>query len=172
MIKEAQFIRLFVEHESRLRGFAASLMPCPVDAKDVLQESCVAMWKKMGDLKDEDGFVPWAFTFIRFTALNHIRKHRRSKLVFCEELLELNADEALEEVEVLETEHAYLVECLNQLAPKHRELVRRYYASTEVRMQDVARAMDKPVAGLYKALERTRLALRQCIESRLVGDES
>ena len=35
------------------------------------------------------------------------------------------------------------------------------------RMADIARDLQKPVAGLYKSLERTRDALRSCIEQYL-----
>lgn len=170
MINESQFIRLFVEHEPSLKGFAISLMPCAVDAQDVLQDACVAMWQKIGTLRDEEGFVPWALTFVRLTALNHIRKKRRSKLVFSEELIELNSIEAEGEVDRAQAESRLLRECINHLPPKQQDLVRRYYASTKVRMQDVARQLERPVAGLYKALERTRAVLRDCIERRLEGE--
>lgn len=88
MIREEQFVRLFVSHEGELRAFALTLMPCPADAEDVMQEACVAMWQRIGDLEKKQSFRPWAYTFVRFTALNRIRKRNRSPLMFSGELME------------------------------------------------------------------------------------
>lgn len=167
MIKEQAFIRLFVRHEAELRGFAISLIPSVEDAQDVLQDACIAMWKRIDRLDNEEGFIPWAYTFIRLTALNRIRKSRRSKLVFSEALVELNAEEAGRESERARAEHRALRECMEHLPPQHLELVRCYYAARKVRMQDLAREMSRPVAGLYKALERSRAALRGCVDQRM-----
>lgn len=167
MIKEDSFIRLFVRHEAELRAFAISLIPSVEDAQDVLQDACIAMWRRIDTLKSEDGFIPWAYTFVRLTALNRIRKLRRSKLVFSDSLVELNAEEAGKESERARAEMQSLQECMQSLQPKHQELVQAYYCKTKVRMDDLAQTMDRPVAGLYKALERIRVALRTCIDKRM-----
>lgn len=82
MISEKQFVGLFLDHEAELRAFAMSLVPQRADAEDVLQEACVAMWKRIGDLKNEEAFRAWAYTFVRFTALNKIRRQQRRARVF------------------------------------------------------------------------------------------
>ncbi len=167
MLREQTFIRLFVRHEAELRGYAISLIPSIEEAQDVLQDACIAMWQKIGTLDNEEGFVPWAYTFVRFTALNRIRKLRRSRLVFSEALIELHAKEAEQESERARAERRALRECMEQLPPRQLALIRRYYAATKVRMEDLAREMDRPLAGLYKALERTRASLRDCIDQRM-----
>ena len=167
MIREQTFIRLFVRHEAELRGFAISLIPSIEDAQDVLQDACIAMWQRIDALENEEGFVPWAYTFVRLTALNKIRKLRRSKLVFSEALVELNAEEAGQESARARAERQALRECMERLPPQQHALVRSYYTTTKVRMEDLARELSRPVAGLYKALERTRAALRDCIAQRL-----
>lgn len=169
MISEKTFIKLFVQHEAELRGFAISLVPSMADAQDVVQDACIAMWGRIGSLDNEDGFVPWAYTFVRLTALNRIRKLRRSKLVFSEALVELNAEEAGQETERVRAEHQALRQCMESLPPQHLALVRSYYRAGKVRMEDLAQEMERPVAGLYKALERARAALRECIDQRMSG---
>lgn len=170
MIPEEQFIRLFVRHEGELRAFASTLMPCPADAEDVVQDACVAMWQRIGDLENAQSFRAWAYTFVRFTALNKIRKQKRSPLLFSESLLETLAGEGEGESERARAEIKALTDCLDKLPPDQRELVSQYYHSAAIRMDDVARALQRNVAGLYKAMERTRHALRTCIEKRLVRD--
>ena len=171
MVKEDAFIRLLVRHEAELRGFAVSLLPSVEDGLDVLQEACVAMWQRIDTLRDEAGFLPWANTFIRLTALNRIRKMQRSKLVFSNALVDLNAREAGGESERTRTEFLALQHCLEQLPVHQLALVRRYYATTKVNMQDLAKEMNRPVAGLYKMLERTRASLRDCIDRRMADHD-
>ena len=170
MIRESQFVRLFVRHEAELRAFAMTLLPHAADAEDVVQDACVAMWKRIDDLKDEGVFRSWAYTFVRFTALNKIRKQQRSPLVFSEKLVELLAEEGAAEAGRVRAEFDALAVCLEKLPAAQRDLVQRYYTSADVRMADVAAALQRNVAGLYKALERTRDALRSCIEQRLAEE--
>ncbi|HKK18297.1 MAG TPA: sigma-70 family RNA polymerase sigma factor [Opitutales bacterium] len=167
MISETQFIGLFLHHEAELRAFAMSLLPQRADAEEVLQEACVAMWKRIGDLRDEEAFRAWAYTFVRFTALNKVRRQQRRGWVFSEELTELLAEEGEAEAARARAELDALTHCLETLPSKQRDIVKRYYASSRVRMADLARKLERNVAGLYKAMERTRDALRVCIEQRL-----
>lgn len=167
MIREEQFIRLFVRHEPELRAFAATLMPRSTDTEDVVQDACVAMWQRIGDLDHEGAFRAWAYTFVRFTALNRIRKLKRDPLVFSENLVGILAAEAEGEADLAQAELSALESCLEKLSTAQRDLVQRYYRSAAVRMADVAAALDRSIAGLYKMLERTRHALRECIGKQL-----
>jgi RNA polymerase sigma-70 factor (ECF subfamily) len=167
MIKEHQFVRLFVRHEAELRAFAMTLLPRPADADDAVQDACVAMWQRIGELEEEKAFRSWAYTFVRFTALNKARKLQRSPLVFREEVVDLLADEGERDAERAGDVLQALAVCLEKLPEGQKDLVRRYYQSATVRMADVAESLQRNVAGLYKALGRTREALRVCIEQRL-----
>lgn len=170
MICEEQFVRLFVSHEGELRSFARTLMPCPADAEDVVQDACVAMWQRISDLENEQSFRPWAYTFVRFTALNRIRKRNRSPLMFSGDLVEVLAEEGRMDADRANAEIRALASCLDKLPAPQRDLVRRYYTNSSTRMADVARAVERNVVGLYKALERTRDSLRVCIEKTLIEE--
>ena len=164
---DEKLIRLFVQHEAELRAFAMTLLPSPADAEDVVQDACVAMWKRMGDLNKEESFRSWAYTFVRFTALNHVRKRQRSPLVFSDTLTELMAEEGSEEQERAQVEIQSLASCIQKLPDEQRELIQQYYNKNKVNMKEVAQILQRNTAGLYKALERTRDALKTCIESQL-----
>ena len=45
-----QLIRLFAHHEGGLRAFVRSLLPSREHADEVIQETCVVLWRKFGDL--------------------------------------------------------------------------------------------------------------------------
>lgn len=172
MIPEHQFIRLFVQHEAELRAYATTLMLRYADAEDVVQDACIAMWERIDSLKEPKAFLSWAYTFVRFTAFNKIRKQENSPLIFCEELVELMAAEGEREAPAVGSELRALTSCLEKLPQEQRDLVNRYYHSSKVRMADVARQLGKSTGALYKALERTRDALRACVERQMAKEEA
>ena len=46
------FLRLYTEHEPSLRGFVRSLLPSREDAREVMQDLAVALWRKFETLAD------------------------------------------------------------------------------------------------------------------------
>lgn len=167
MVTEEQFIGLFVRHEAELRAFALTLMLQPAEADDLLQEACIAMWRKIDTLENEEAYRSWAYSYLRFTALNRRRKQHRSPLVFSDEMIELMASEATAEGDLAEAEQEALSGCLEKLEGKQRDLISRYYASTTRTVADLSAELNRPAAGIYKTLERTRHALRVCIKEGL-----
>ena len=93
-LSEGDFMRLFVKHEPALRAFARSILPDWNSVEDALQEASVTMWEKLGQLRDEDGFLPWAKVILRFKCLSSIAAVRRNRHVLSDQVPELIADEA------------------------------------------------------------------------------
>ena len=56
------------------------------EAADVLQEACLAMWRKIGTLESEQAFRRWAYSYVRLTALNYRRKQQASPLRFTDQM--------------------------------------------------------------------------------------
>ena len=76
---EAEFMRLFVRHEPVLRAYARTILPDWNSVDDALQEASVTMWEKLGQLRDEDGFLPWAKVILRFKCLSTVAAIRRER---------------------------------------------------------------------------------------------
>lgn len=167
MVTEEQFIALYVRHEPELRSFARSLMPQREDAADVLQEACVAMWRKIGTLESERAFRRWAYSYVRLTALNQRRKREASPLRFTDALIEIMAEEWEHEGDLAHAEREALVRCLEELPEPQRKLLAHYYASSKTTVVGLSERLQRPVAGIYKSLERARAALRKCVELKL-----
>lgn len=166
-IAEGDFLRLFVKHEEALRAFARVLLPTWEAVDEVLQEASVVMWKKLAQLDAQENFLPWAKVIVRFEALRMRRDHARDRHVFSDEVLELLANEAADVVEdVWEREREALKDCLQHLAPHHRELMLAPYAG-EGRVTRLAEEMGRTVNSLYKLLGRLREKLLRCVEDKL-----
>ena len=169
-IAESDFLRLFLRHEEALRAFARVLLPTWDSVDEVMQESSVVMWKKLGQLDSANGFLPWAKVIVRFEALRLRREHARDRHVFSGEVFELLANEAAEVSEAQwERERAALRDCLAQFTLPHRELVLAPYAGAG-RVTRLAEQSGRSVNSLYKLLGRLREKLVRCVEAKLAQE--
>ena len=84
-----EFHRLFLEAERDLYRYVCAILPRPQDARDVVQETALALWENFEQFDGTRPFVPWALRF----ALNKARQHaacegRRSFILEDDSLLE------------------------------------------------------------------------------------
>lgn len=156
-----QFLRLYVEHEAALNGFVRTLVPGREDAREVMQEVAVVLWRKYEELSDIADFRRWAFGVAKFKALAFTRDRMRDRLVFDEEVLELLAAEVTDHADAYATEREALDECLAKLDGAQRKLLDAAYAPG-ARIDELATAAGCSPMSFYKALHRIRLALMDC----------
>ncbi|MDF1752358.1 MAG: sigma-70 family RNA polymerase sigma factor [Verrucomicrobiales bacterium] len=161
-----RFLRLYVREEESLRGFVRSFVPTLEDAREVMQEVAVVLWKKFDSLDDDENFRRWAFGVARLEALQYRRRIARDRLVLSESVLEVLADEAEELSENFDAERRALQKCLGELPAARRALVEQAYAPG-VRIDELAADMGKTAMSLYKKLHRLRQTLIDCTRKSL-----
>lgn len=159
-------MKLFLKHENAFRAFARSLLPNWESVDDVLQEASMVMWKKLDQLEDENGFLPWGKVIVRFQSLKYIQKIKSEKLLFSKETLNLIADESCR---LSEEDHAFrrnaLQICLEKLSESQRRLIMApYYQHGSVKV--LADRNKVSVNSLYKKIGRLRERLSLCIRSQ------
>ncbi len=166
-LNEADFMRLLLQHENALRAFARSLLPGWDAVDDVIQDASVIMWQKLGQLDDEEGFLPWGKVIVRFHCYRYLEQKKRKGAVFSNELVAILADEAeqINEVEHSQCRQA-LESCLGKLSHSERELV---FAPClhHGRITELAELGGTSANALYKKLGRLRDRLRNCVKERL-----
>lgn len=166
-ISEGEFMRLFVKHEPALRAFARSILPTWDAVDDALQEASVVMWEKLDQLRNEDGFLPWAKVILRFKCLSAATASRKNRPLLSHEVLELLADEAeaAPETQLVAVRRA-LETCLKQFSEAHQDLLLAPY-SGDGQVTQLAEDCGKSVNALYKVLGRLREKLGTCIRRQL-----
>ena len=117
------FVRRLAHHEPELRRFIRSLLPRLTDADDVLQQTAIVCWRKFHQFDPNTNFLKWACIVARFEALAYRRKMARDRLVFREEVLELMADEGMEELDLRCSEQEALDKCLEEMPERQREFL-------------------------------------------------
>ncbi|MEM7148138.1 MAG: sigma-70 family RNA polymerase sigma factor [Verrucomicrobiota bacterium] len=164
--KEEAFVTHFVEHEPALRSFILSQVGHWADMKEILQQTSVVLWRKFDQFEEGTNFKSWAFKIARFEVLNHLKKQRRSKLVFCDETLELLAKDNSREEEVLDLQRHALNKCLQKLEPEQREILAECYERKQT-IKEVARKRSRTLEGLYKMVQRMRASLLECVRKEM-----
>lgn len=74
-MQHERFMRLFVAHERDVLRYVLAVVPHLPDARDILQETAVALWRKMDEYDPARPFLPWA---CRFAAIEISRFLRRA----------------------------------------------------------------------------------------------
>ena len=164
---EAEFMRLFLRHESALRAFARSVLPTWDLVDDALQEASVTMWEKLDQLSDEEGFLPWAKVILRFKCLNLVTRTAGRQRLLSEDTLSKLADEAesVTNEGVAEVREA-LENCLSRFSNAHQQMLLAPYGG-QGRLKELAEDSGKTTNAMYKLLGRLRGKLRQCVSDRL-----
>lgn len=161
--------RLFVKYQMHIRTFAIGLTGDFAAAEDVVQETFLTVTKKADTFCPGTSFLSWAFTIARLKVYESRRLRRRFSQQVIESLaasLPLTED-GPESVAVDRV--APLLECIEELAPKAREVLRlRYFA--EHGPAEIAAILGRTVAGVNATLVKAREVLRECVARKLAAE--
>jgi RNA polymerase sigma-70 factor (ECF subfamily) len=165
MTVPAEFVTQVTRAQRRLHAFIVSIVWNPAEADDVLQETNLALWEKVSEFDASRPFMPWAMRFAQLQALAWLKRHRRQRVVFDDELVRLLADEAAAEP-AFEGRRIALGECIQKLPAGQRDLIARRY-EPEGSVNAMAVAAQTTAKAISDRLRRIRHALLQCIQRTL-----
>src|SRR5262249_44553526 len=111
-------------------------------------------------------FIPWACRFAFRRVLKYREQKGRRGRCLSLDVIDLIAAERLEEDEVLEERRLALAACLKRLSDAERLLVEQRY-SRRTTVAQMAEAAGQNASTIYKALERVRRRLFECINRRV-----
>lgn len=168
--KHEQFTRLLIQHEPELMRCVLVAVPNRSDARDILQECSVALWRKFDNYDPERAFVAWALGFVRIEIRRFLRKSaQRNQLT--ERAVELLLEDQRTAAAELDHRKNHLLDCLDLLSERQKEMVNGYYR-VEYSVSDLSQRTGQTADAIYKSLQRIRRSLHDCVESRLRGSEA
>lgn len=161
-----EFAALYGAHQRAVVLYLSSLLPTQADVDDVLQESSVVLWREFSSFQSGTNFRAWAFR----VAFNQVRawrkRQQRDRLLFSEEFLSAIAEELNAEHEYLDRRLQLMTQCIENLPPRHRELLSlRYHHGLSVDL--LAEKFGKSIDAVYRLLSRIRTAVHHCIDLRV-----
>ncbi len=153
-------------HQSALYCYAHTLMAGSDSVWDVLQEANLVMCRKAGEVSSPAGFLPWAYTVVRYQVMAHRKRVSRNRHVFSLGVLERLAEHAAVQSVDFGDQTAALEDCMRKLSEHQREcLSLRYIEAMSV--GQIAERMNRRENAVAATLYRARLALAHCIEDKM-----
>jgi RNA polymerase sigma-70 factor (ECF subfamily) len=154
-------------HNQRLFRIARSIVRDDAEAMDVVQESFISAWERLGDLKDPEALGVWLGRIVKNTALMRLRRSRRYQ--FMEELELENLREisvppsrqSLPEREVATQELRRLLEQFIDELPEAFRMVFMLRAVEQCDIATTASILEIPEATVKTRFHRARRLVRQ-----------
>jgi RNA polymerase sigma-70 factor (ECF subfamily) len=166
------FARLFAKYDRWLFAYLVTLLGNPAQAEEVFQEVCVVVWRIYDQFELGTDFVKW----VSVIAHNQVRKFRRQAkrtgFQLSDETCELLATDAVRRADLFDFRREALRKCLGKLPGTDRQLVQRCYGEHETAdtFKAIAEEIGRPANTVYKALNRIRRSLHQCIDRTLAAE--
>ena len=158
--------RLFVQHQQVVLYYVLTIEPNLGDAQDIVQETFLAVSRKAGTYTLGTNFAAWACTVARYQALQSLRARQRSAARLDDDVMEMLYGGDTPEPESLAHRTRALKDCIEKLAPKALELIRRRYHLGQL-PEAIAPAVGWTPNSVRVALARARQTLRTCVDRSL-----
>lgn len=162
------FIRALTDNQSALRGYCQASLGHGEEAKEAVQRTNIALWRKCGQWDPETDFRPWAISVAKFEVLGVIRDRQRlqSRFVFDPDVVEMMSTEASPQAEDSSGRGEALERCLEKLSEANRHTLTEFY-TRGLSIGDLAGEIGKSPGAVKVILLRLRAKLRECIEGQL-----
>lgn len=164
-VEEVQ--RLFLRHGGVLRGFILGLLPDANRAEDVFQELFLTVTRKAADFRPGSNFLAWARSIARLKVLEHVRAAQGGPRLLGPEALDALAAAAEEAEAAWDDRREALARCLEQLAPRARQILELRYSDDFLPPPAIAARLSWTVGAVHVALSRARKFLQECTRRRL-----
>ena len=164
-----RLVLLLTQHQEPLFRYIFSLVACEADARDILQETSLALYRKFDAYDASRPFLPWAYRFAYLQVQKHREKAARSPLLFGEDVMDLLAHDRERMEPELDQRLQLLDGCLAKLTPQDKELVTSRYAMRQGAEEMMQRfAMSRRT--LFRNLELLRQRLHECVTRQLQSE--
>jgi RNA polymerase sigma-70 factor, ECF subfamily len=159
-------VRLLMKHQEDLFRYIYSLLPHEEDARDVLQETSVSLYRKFADYDPSKPFLAWAYAFAHLEVLKQRDRNFRGTRHLRQELVEVLAREREAEDPLLHSRLQALDLCLKDLpAPDQKLISQRYQGGCQI--DELVTQLGTSRRTLFRNLDRIRRLLFECINRRL-----
>lgn len=164
-------VRLLSQHQEQLFRYIFALLHHEQDARDVLQETCVALCRKFDEYDANRPFLAWAYGFAYMKVLKQRETNQRQSRLLKPDLIERLARLREQHEPILQARLQALDGCLERLPPADRELIRQRYQS-KTQVDEMVQRLGASRRTLFRRLDRIRRTLFECINQRLAAAQS
>lgn len=165
---EAAFEALLARHIDGLYSYMYRLVGEARDAEDLVQESCIKIWKNIKRYNAATSkFKTWMLTIARNSAIDQLRKKKSPVLSQFEDneggnpLLDALEDESpgADDVFAKQEDAAHLQDAISQLPLQYREILTLHYTN-HLTLEEAAGVLSEPKNTTKSRHRRALIALR------------
>ena len=167
--KTEQFLELLGAHERSLFAYVYALSPNWQDAEEIMQRVRIRIWQQFDQYEADKPFDAWARAIAYYLVLGYRKEKSRGREFFSERILEAVSDEFVTTAEHSSERRTALLQCLEKLDDRKRELVYKYYyrSPSNSSCEGTAVTLSMTPNALRQALFRIRRLLYECVERSL-----
>lgn len=145
-------MRRFLASEREVLRYVLSFVPNANDARDIVQNTAVALWKKADQYDPAEPFTPWACRFALNEVRQFIRTETRWRRFLDDEIIDELARRRGEMSKDLDERRIHLRECLRKL-PDNQKAIVEGYCFQDHSVEELAELSGRTVEAVYKALD-------------------
>ncbi len=135
--------------------------------EEILQETNLALWRKISKFDGTREFLPWALAFARMQIMAFRKRNPGGRFVNLDErTLGSLATDAAAMLPDEDSRLAHLGFCIAKLAPKDRKLLDLRY-SESLSLREISGLTRRSEGSLQQLFFRIRAGLRACVERRM-----
>ena len=165
-LTQERFMALWTSAQAAVSNYIHALVRNPTDAKDVLQETALVLFRRFEEYDPSRPFIGWALGVARLQALGHHRDQSRSLVIFDDEVLDGITENWCAAAQTMSERAVFLETCLDRLPPRAKQLVTLRYHE-ELTAEEIAKRLGAQGAAIRVALQRIREQLHACVSKRL-----
>ena len=159
------YVKLLTGEQMNLLYYLTRILGDPQAAENVLQETNLVLWRKVGEFTMGTDFSKWARSIAIWQARAYVRDRNRDRHVFSEDLItQLSIRESHDAVE--SDARVALRECLKNIRDTNLEIL-RYRYEFGLRATVIAERVGRTETAIRALLLRMRKTLQGCIEAKL-----
>ena len=165
-----KFNRLYAENVRDLLSFAVRRSPSVHEATEVVAETLLIAWRRLGDVPDGTDARLWLFGVARNVLKNSYRMSRRQRRLVQKISTQIESV-TTDEPKVVDPRVVLIHGAIAQLRPIEAEVI-RLNAWEELTPAEIAELLQMPAETVRTHLHRGRLKLRSLIGQEDLGEEN
>lgn len=168
-VQQLQFIELYTKSQKNIHLYILSMVHCPSDAEDIMQQTAAAMWQMFDRFQEGSNFIAWGISIARFRILDY-RKHKQKHRLFLSEDVYQHIIDTMDMERICRTSDdraSALKGCLKQLNESDSRMLQMHYGGG-VSYKKIAKELGKSTTGIYKVMTRIHNTLHSCIKKTLM----
>ncbi len=170
-VQVEKYVELLTSGYHRIYSFILGLVPNNADAEDIMQETCIVIWKKFSEFEPGTNFVAWAVTIAKYRVLVFRRNRKASCVQLSDATIELLATEQVKTLSKAEEKIETLKCCVKKLSPSDRQFIKMRYEECQS-VADIAKQFGKSIYSIYRIAARINNVLLRCVRRQLTNQEA